>query len=68
MATMPRQPGIDPDLDGEDDVDDAGYDMEYDIDEDDWDARSHDELRRFRDQDREDWGPKRRKRRRRSSG
>lgn len=66
MATMPRGVGDPPDLNVGDETDDTGYDMDYDMDEDAWEARSRDELRRFRDQDREDRGPRRRKRRRRS--
>ncbi|MBA3564953.1 MAG: hypothetical protein H0W33_13295 [Gammaproteobacteria bacterium] len=61
MATMPRDVGNGPEFDGADEADETGYYM----DEDDWGMRSREVLRRFRDQEREDRSPRRKKYRRR---
>lgn len=61
MATMPRDVGNGPEFDGGDEADETGYYM----DEDDWGMRSREVLRRFRDQEREDRSPRRKKYRRR---
>jgi hypothetical protein len=61
VATMPRDAGSE--FEGVDE--DLAGDADYDTDDDEWEIRAHEQLRRFRDHDPDERGSKRPRRRRR---